>query len=722
MSTLNLLPHNAAAYNKIKSKLKSGARSVLYVAGTGTGKTYVTNALLTTVWSGRKVAYVVPTVAIWDYLSGVLDKSANVTMFTYNAFQSEKVITDLLNNYEVVVFDEAHHLGSAIEGAAAVRFIKEFSGITFGLTATPYREDHIDVSIFFEQTVRGLDNYTAIRRGLLPQFEYYICSTSEAANLASQYRIKVDLPSSADIVSSVTKDHTLNKMLAFYSSVYDMMYGIEDLQALFPEHTILTVSYQLGDVRDTIKQLETTDKVILASCDMLLEGLHVPTVDGVLLFRNIQSTVVLQQILGRISNLGSTKSPVVMDFTECAFKLFNKIMSEDYENRKSRSGKSRSRKDVHPVLRLPVTSITSYSIMYMLAALQGDPVYILGHDFHNLRAACRYFGVPLNKLMKVVSHCTSLDEAFTKFLSSKYHVGNKQYNTMTEACSAFRVPVTSVRTAAQHLDVPISLVIEDFVEFPFTVGTMVFENPRDVSEYVGSNIVVTIKQRYTAGSYQTLVACATKSTIKRYKIFNRYYAKLSDFCKPLSLKISDIKKLAHDEDIPVECAAEEICRRSRIVIMDHVFLSQQAIGSRLNIRVLMQKYYQPGMSFESLIIKCLDPKCLHKESIEFGSVVYRNLKMLCKDLDVSFLDVLITYHNAGCSIHEAIQFVLDENVVEQWQYDGKAYKSLALMLNVNGINETRFYNYVKENDCTLREAIDVFCKNKTNKCKEKETK
>lgn len=712
MSTLNLLPHNAAAYNKIKSGFKSGTRSVLYVAGTGTGKTYVTNALLTTEWSGRKVAYVVPTVAIWDYLSGILDDSADVTMFTYSAFCSEKVITDLLNNYDVIIFDEAHHLGSAIEGAAAVRFINEFSGITFGLTATPYREDGIDVGVFFNTTVRGLDNYTAIRRGLLPQFEYYICSTSEAAKLADQYKIKVDLPSSKDIIGSITNDHTLNKMLAFYSNVYDMTYGIEELQELFPEHTILMVSYQSGDVRDTLKQLETADKVILASCDMLLEGLHVPTVDGVLLFRNIQSTVVLQQILGRISNLGSTKSPVVMDFTECAFKLFNKVMSEDYANRKSRSGKSRARSATHPVLKLPVTSITSYSIMYMLAALQGDPVYVLGHDFHNLRAACRYYGISLNKLMSVISHCKSLDEAFTKFLSSKYHVGNKQYNTLTEVCNAFHVPITSVSTASRQLGVPTTLVIEDFVEFPFTVCNRVFEDPRDVSEYIGNNIVVTIKQRYTAGSYQTLVSCAKKSTTKRYKIFNRYYDTLSDFCRPLHLKISEVKKLAHDEDISVERAVEDICRRSRIVIMDHVFLSQQVIGSRLNIRVLMQKYYQPGMSLESLIVKCLDPKGLHREPIEFGTVVYRNLKMLCETMDISFLDVLITYNNAGCSIHEAISYVLDGNVIEQWQYGGKAYKSLALMLNVNGINETQYYNYVKSHDCTLREAIDAFCKNK----------
>ena len=145
MSTLSLLPHNATAYNKINSKLKSGARSVLYVAGTGTGKTYVTNALLTHDWLGRKVAYVVPTVAIWDYISGVLDDSVNITMFTYSAFANPKTLKLLSEKYDVVIFDEAHHMGSAIEGKNAVQFMHEFSGITFGLTATPFREDGIDV-------------------------------------------------------------------------------------------------------------------------------------------------------------------------------------------------------------------------------------------------------------------------------------------------------------------------------------------------------------------------------------------------------------------------------------------------------------------------------------------------------------------------------------------------------------------------------------------------
>ena len=106
MSTLSLLPHNATAYDKINSKLKSGARSVLYVAGTGTGKTYVTNALLTNNWLGRKVAYVVPTVAIWDYISGVLGNSSNITMFTYSAFTNPKTLKLLSEKYDVVIFDE----------------------------------------------------------------------------------------------------------------------------------------------------------------------------------------------------------------------------------------------------------------------------------------------------------------------------------------------------------------------------------------------------------------------------------------------------------------------------------------------------------------------------------------------------------------------------------------------------------------------------------------
>ena len=121
------------------------------------------------------------------------------------------------------------------------------------------------------------------------------------------------------------------------------------------------------DPNVTLQALNTEDKVIILSCDMLLEGYHVDTVDGVLLFRNVQSLTVFQQILGRVSSIGSNMSPLIVDCTESAYKLLTKLLNQD----KSRSPRDKyERSDFpnqeHAILNVSLEYAQAYDIMFLL--------------------------------------------------------------------------------------------------------------------------------------------------------------------------------------------------------------------------------------------------------------------------------------------------------------------------------------------------------------------
>lgn len=703
MSTLNLLPHNERAYNSISMRFRNKFKTVLYVAGTGTGKTYVVDTLLRNIWRDKRVAYVVPTHAIWDYLSSVLDPNADVAMFTYKSFLNDEIISDLKLNYDVVIFDEAHHLGSNIIGKTAVQFMSEFSGVTFGITATPVREDGIDVSQFFEQTIYGPTNFQAIKNGLMPQFEYFICSTYDAARVINEYKLSIDLPSSAELVTQVITTHSIHKMLAFYSTISDMEAGISELSTLFPNYKVVSLSHLTDDIKKTLAVLNE-DNVILASCDMLLEGLHVPSVDAILLFRNVQSTVVLQQILGRVSSIGSHKNPVVMDFTSAAFKLFEKIMSEDYGIQRTHSGASRNSRSTKPLLKVPISGIKAYDIMTMLAALQGGPVYVLGRDFNSIRAACRYYGISMKKLLRVIDSSVSLDDAFSSVLQHKIHIGEHSYETINSACSAFNVSPQVLRQASGKCNVPIPLMLEDFVEFPIVIENTTYHNPRDIANEFHLPLVRVFVNRYVCGSYRNLILESQPKD--GFTIFDQHYDNLSQFCRPLKLKVSDITAIAESEGLSMCKAAEELCRRTRIVVFGKPFLSAQLMQQKLNITFLTKRYFGSYGTYENLVGLCLDPKGLRKQPITYDGVWYSDLDALCKDRKLCVLDVLMTCHNGGLTLLESVDTVLGGKPITQWCYGSKEYKSLYSMLWDEGLNTYVFERKLLTSNCTVREVLD----------------
>ena len=164
---MKLMPHNQKAVKEIVSAYVRGARRIVYVSGVGTG-----NLGLTEYIKGR-ILYVVPKYAVQENIAAygefasVRDK---VDFVTFNQFTDDASAEKLLHGHEFVVIDECHHLGSDLYGQVLSRAMcgDTSDRLYLGLTATPVRyrmkttmpdgtvKKDVDISIFFDKTVRGI--------------------------------------------------------------------------------------------------------------------------------------------------------------------------------------------------------------------------------------------------------------------------------------------------------------------------------------------------------------------------------------------------------------------------------------------------------------------------------------------------------------------------------------------------------------------------------------
>ena len=77
--------------------------------------------------------------------------------------------------------------------------------------------------------------------------------------------------------------------------------------------------------------MKNEKKAVVLSVDMLLEGVHLPDVTGIVLFRNVTSLVTFQQILGRVCSIANKTSPVIADASSSGPAMLAKLYKMSME-------------------------------------------------------------------------------------------------------------------------------------------------------------------------------------------------------------------------------------------------------------------------------------------------------------------------------------------------------------------------------------------------------
>lgn len=387
MAELKLKNHNRTAVDEMKEKVKEGFRKLIYVAGTGCGKTWAfmgfANELPSIVPElsapcKLKILYIMPKNVVKDNVEGYEEFHEfgfHVDFATYNYFSKKEKGTEKFKEYDLIVIDECHHLGGDLYGKNILSAMDESDRFFLGLTATPYRScDKTNVEDFFETAVHGISVWDAIRLGLMPTFNYHICLPEKDTKqiekeYAHQYRAVVDLNDSADAVYDVVMSYKRDKWICFFSDTKSLENAKEQVSEFFEGYEVFTLLSSLKNLKEVMDGVRRAKKAVILSVDILLEGVHLDGITGIILYRNVTSTIAFQQMIGRTCSIGNKVEPVIIDTSQSARKILAALIRESRKGNTSsfpnRNGSTRE------ILKVGIGSTMEYDLNKVLRLM--DP-------------------------------------------------------------------------------------------------------------------------------------------------------------------------------------------------------------------------------------------------------------------------------------------------------------------------------------------------------------
>lgn len=333
---IKLLEHNIEIYKRLCEVLITNNKCAL-VQATGTGKSYIAGKYIEE--HVNTALILVPTNAIADAWTELMsEEEKDIDIITYQAFSKEP------NNYldyDLVIADEMHHLGSDVWGKKFVEtYLESENHKIIGLTATEvrYLDNSRDMAeeIFENIRVDGCDLPTAINTGVLPTFKYVsalYCDESdfdewkEKAGKISDIEVQNELKGKLDVCikNMVSVKQAVNenltdeykKIIVFLNNVESKETALEMFKYVFPTANFYDVDYSKyrAENNSQIEKFKTdNNRAVLFAVDMLNEGVHIKGTDCIIMFRKTESPQIYLQQLGRGLESESEKMPIIFDF------------------------------------------------------------------------------------------------------------------------------------------------------------------------------------------------------------------------------------------------------------------------------------------------------------------------------------------------------------------------------------------------------------------------
>ena len=145
-----LEPHNQAIYEKIINGLTRGNK-VLFTQATGTGKSYLSIKFLHDNAKGKRVLFVAPSNAIESAFREKYQEILGDDFCQFDTCLYQGLSKNVANNYDIIIFDELHHMGAKVWGANSKALMDNNpNAVILGMTATLDRIDGVDVRQYFD--------------------------------------------------------------------------------------------------------------------------------------------------------------------------------------------------------------------------------------------------------------------------------------------------------------------------------------------------------------------------------------------------------------------------------------------------------------------------------------------------------------------------------------------------------------------------------------------
>lgn len=357
---IKLFPHNEKAFKLLDASLIDEKFAFIEHA-TGTGKTVIILKYLYARMREMRIFFVTLHDEMFDQLFGKQMKLLGMTRDDFRQFDTliyHNLIKinpkKLLDDYDCIVFDEAHHCGApkwkkivlGIKEEVKRRENKKMIGLT--ATGIRYLDNYQDVAeTYFEgNVVSRLNVVEAMLRALLPA-PIYVNSIVACREKYERVLYKLrKLPRTKEILDIIDRMEEIGKRIDDNSSVGDLLkkYNVKpgekyivfckDINDLKRKKEEAKEWFKdIGEInifeahsaqkkeknREQISEFEKkSDKIsLMFAVDIFNEGFHIDDLDGILMFRKTSSPIVYLQQIGRALSFSARKKQIkIFDFVD----------------------------------------------------------------------------------------------------------------------------------------------------------------------------------------------------------------------------------------------------------------------------------------------------------------------------------------------------------------------------------------------------------------------
>lgn len=320
-----LRPENVPIYKEMEQMLANNGKCLL-VTHPGRGKSYITEEYLINT-QPKNVICICPTNTICDQWEND-HYAVPMRICTYTSFSKYDVTQ--IGHPDLVIIDEAHHMGAEIWGRNLIYIIEKLVPIgtkVIALTADPIRWNDGRLNVadtwFDGCTVIGPSISDSMDQGFINPFTYVISLyqpewlvkkllaktttlTPAQAKITRTLAGKMQyLPENVTHVSVALQTYapkTHQKGIVFCSRIDDIPDAMDTLTKAYPNHPQYVIhNKQTGKRNHTEMQaFNQSDDAFLFSVNMAAEGIHTKGVNMVIMFRKTQSPNLYVQMMGRL--------------------------------------------------------------------------------------------------------------------------------------------------------------------------------------------------------------------------------------------------------------------------------------------------------------------------------------------------------------------------------------------------------------------------------------
>jgi len=349
---MNLKEYQQEALEVVVKQLEEGVSRQLVVLPTGTGKTILFAAIIsllnlkTLVIAHReeliqqaadKILAYAPGSDIGICKAGKNELDHQIVIGSVQTCSQPNRLQQLKKEeFRVLVIDEAHHAPaksyrSVIEGLG---FMDDPKKLLLGLTATPQRNDSLELGdvfekIVFERSISEMINNDpphlspVIGRRISTDVSLKGVKSCGGDFVAKDLARAINIPERNDLIASKYKQHASNrKGVAFCVNVQHCHDLAAALNSVGISAKAVWGEMDLKERVDVLDEFTRNEVQVLTSCGVLTEGYDEETIDCIVMARSTKSKSLYIQCVGRGLRLSEEKENcLVLDFTDSCHNL-----------------------------------------------------------------------------------------------------------------------------------------------------------------------------------------------------------------------------------------------------------------------------------------------------------------------------------------------------------------------------------------------------------------